>query len=125
ENKIVIKIKKEVKEVFEYSIDPAHTPLWSSSITKEETNEWPVRMGTVYKNSNSEGKWSEYVVSGFERNKIFELTSEDGNYHVRYTYSSNDAGTVMEYFEWVDNGELDEPYDRKHLEKLRNLIEAI
>lgn len=125
ENKIVIKIKKEVSAVFEYSINPANSPLWVGGIEKEETNECPPKKGTVYRNIDADGRWSEYRVSDFKKDRVFELTSKDGNYHARYTYKAESDGTVLEYFERVDKGELDKPFDKEHLEKLRNLIEAI
>ena len=38
-NKLTIKIKKPVQEVFLFTTDPKNTPLWVDDCVKEETNE--------------------------------------------------------------------------------------
>jgi len=124
ENKILIKIRKPVNVVFEFTTNPINTPRWIQNIEVEETTEWPIKLGTIYRNKNMAGEWSEYIITAFEQNKVFELTAEDNNYHVRYTYTeSQDGITEMEYFEWVDQGELDAPFTQDILEKLQSVIE--
>ena len=124
ENKISIQIPKSVDEVFEFTINPANTPRWIQHLDVEETNEWPAKLGTIYRNRGASGAWSEYVVSVFELNKTFELVAKDKNYHVRYTYTELESGdTELEYFEWVDRGELEEPFTQKILEKLKSVME--
>jgi hypothetical protein len=93
-------------------------------MVKEETSGWPVKVGTVYRNKNRQGEWSEYTLTELTKNKSFEMTSKDGNYHVRYRLTPVDSKTTeLEYYEWVDSGELEEPFTLKILKKLRQVIE--
>lgn len=125
ENKLSITINKSVVEVFEFTINPKNTPQWIKHLEVEETNEWPPKIGTIYRNRGPLGQWSEYSVSAFEQNKLFELVSNDGNYHVRYTYKELERGnTEMEYFEWMKQGELDQPFTQNILVKLKTEIES-
>lgn len=124
ENKLVIKIDKPAIEAFEFTLNPENTPLWIDSIVKEEVNEQPPQVGTVYRNVNRNGEWSEYVVTALEENKMFEWASKDGKYHVRYTFNPIDNNTTeLEYYEWVDNGELKETFTQNILEKLKSVLE--
>jgi len=124
ENKISVVINSSIKKVFEIVINPKNTPLWIDEIVKEETNEFPVKIGTKYKNLNKNGDWSEYEVIQFVQNKIFELKSKNSSYHVTYTFELiSDNQTKLTYFEWVDNGELNKPFPPEILEKLKKVIE--
>ena len=124
ENKISIQINKPVGEVFEFTINPKNTPLWVESIKIEETNKWPPEVGTIYRNQDVSGAWSEYIVFVFDPNKTFELLAKDNNYHVRYTYSElKNEGTELGYFEWVDSGELKNPFLKDTLLKLKEVVE--
>lgn len=123
-NKLTIKINKPLSEVFGFLLSPANSPLWVDSFVKEETSDWPVKMGTIYKNLSKDGLWREYTVTAFKENEVFELTSADKNYHVLYTFRPfNDNITELEYYEWVDKGELDEPFKIETLQKLKSIIE--
>lgn len=122
--KLVININKSVKEIFNFVLDPKNTPLWIDSIVKEEVNETPPRVGTVYRNVNMHGVWSEYHVTHYEENKVFEFVASDKNYHVRYTFTPlTDSSCKLEYFEWVAIGELEAPFTIQILEKLKEIIE--
>lgn len=121
-----MEIKKSVEEVFVYAIDPRNTPKWIDTIIVEETNEWPAYIGTEYAHQNEDGSLSGYKVTQFEKNKLFELTSKDGIYHVRYTFISIDENScTLDYYEWVDNGILENPFLNSHLQKLKSLLEAL
>src|SRR5687768_7196039 len=123
EVKLTIQINKPLSEVFEFTTNPKNTPLWVPSIVKEETNEWPVKLGSVYRNTSDGEKWNEYVVTEFEKDKMFTFSQKDGNYHVRYTFTPlADNACQMEYFEWVEGGELEDPFTMDILQKLKVVI---
>jgi len=124
ENRLTIKINKSAKEVYAFYINPKNTPLWVKTIVYEETNQWPIGIGTIYKNKNKEGKWTEYQVVALKENELYELVSKDGNYHVRYTHHPiNEHSSELEYYEWVDKGELEEPFTLEILKVLKQLLE--
>lgn len=122
--KLTIRIERPVADVFRFTLDPNNTPLWVDSIVKEEVNETPPKVGSVYRNVNAQGEWSQYLVVKYEENKIFEFVASDKNYHVQYTFTPLDNTTTeLEYLEWVEVGELQEPFTMEILEKLKTLME--
>jgi len=124
ENKIVIEINCPASKIFKFTLDPANTHLWIDSIVQEETNESPIRIGTEYRNLNKQGKWVVYEIVRFEPNRMFEMKQKNSSYHVRYTFERiSDNKTKLTYFEWVDEGELEEPFSPAILEKLKEIIE--
>lgn len=124
DNKLVIRINKPISDVFAFTITPPNTTLWIKSIVKEETSEWPIRVGTVYKLTDRNGRPSEVTVTSFKKNKLVEWISQDGNYHCRYTYRLlSKQTTELEYYEWVNTGELDEPFTQETLGKLKLVLE--
>lgn len=124
ETRLKIIINKPVSEVFEFTTNPKNTHLWVPGIAKEITNEWPVKVGSIYKNTSDNVNWSEYVVSKFDQGKIFVFDKVGSTYHVQYTFTPlSDNQTELEYYEWMDEGELDGPFTMDILEKLKQIIE--
>jgi hypothetical protein len=124
ENRLIISLSRPAEEVFNFVLNPSNTPKWIESLLHEESNESPARLGTIYRNKSKTGTWGTYIISEFDPPKSFTMTSEDGNYHVRYTLKSLDVHTTeFEYFEWVDQGELPEPFSQSTLDKLKMEIE--
>jgi hypothetical protein len=122
--KITLQINKPVAEIFAFLLNPKNTPLWIDTILYEETNEWPVKLGTIFKNKNNQNIWSSYEVTKFVENTLFEFSMQNSPYHVRYVFSpTKDNYTNLEYFEWVDYGEIPEPFSKKLLKKLKKLLE--
>ncbi len=125
ENKLTIKINKSVQEVFEFTITPPNTTRWIDSVVKEKTSEWPVKVGTIYTLQNKKGDPSEVIVSAIKENEMVEWISKDQNYHCRYIFKSKgDNITEFEYYEWVDKGDMEEPFTQETLEKLKKVIES-
>lgn len=125
ENRLTIQINKTIHEVFSYTITPPNTKFWVDSIVDEKTSEWPVRIGTVYQELMKSGEWQSYTVVNFKENEVFDLVSKDGNYHVKYTYVPLGIGACeLEYYEWVDLGDLEYPFTKIILEKLKAVIES-
>lgn len=122
--KLTIQINRPVTEVFQFTLDPNNTPLWVDSIVKEEVNMTPPRVGAIYRNVNKAGVWSEYLVTKYDENKLFEFVASDKNYHVQYTFTSlNSNSCELEYLEWVERGQLDEPFTIGVLQKLKQSME--
>ncbi len=124
DKKLSIVINKPVSEVFDFTTNPANTSKWIDGIVVEETNEMPPKLGTIYRNKGESGNWNEYEMTEFEKDKTFTLTRLNGNYHVRYTFKSVDDNSCnFEYYEWVDEGELDDTFSQEVLEKLKSIME--
>lgn len=125
DKRLTIIIDKPVSEVFDFTVNPNNTPKWIDGIVVEETNETPQKLGTIYRNKGKDGNWNEYEMTAFEKDKMFELTRINGNYHVRYTFTPTDDGYCdFEYYEWVNDGELDDTFSQSILEKLKGILEA-
>lgn len=123
-NKLTIRINKPVHEVYLFTITPPNSTRWIDGVISEETNEWPVKKGTVYVLQTREGTFSEVTVTDIKSDKFVEWVSKDHNYHCRYSFKSiNKNMTELEYFEWVDTGELIEPFSLEILQILKSVLE--
>jgi hypothetical protein len=126
ENEISIEINRPVGEVFEFTTNPKNTHLWIDGILEVRTNEFPIQLGTEYRDINKEGDWTEYRVVQFKPNKIFEIKQKNGLYHVLYRYEPiSSSKTKLTYSEWVDDGDLEKPFSLLVLKKLKRAIEHI
>ena len=118
-------INKPVNELFAFAIDPRNTPKWVKSITLEETNEWPIKAGSIYRNQRKNGEWSEYEVVTFEPNKTFVLKKDDGLY-VEYGFvPAGESITRLEYCLRMATGELGSSLDERVLESMLRTLKMI
>lgn len=123
-NRLIIQVHTSVHELFLFTITPPNSTLWIPNVVKEKTNEWPVRIGTIYTLTTQDGSTSNVIVSNIKEDTLVEWVSEDNNYHCRYNFSSIDKDfSKLEYYEKVDNGELIEPFTLETLEKLKLILE--
>ncbi len=122
--KLNITVSTLVEEVFAYAIDSNNISEWYPSIKEEIPSEFPVKLGTKIKNRGEDiNVWSYYEVTEFEENRVFTLSQIGTTYHVRYTFAQNGNSTDLEYHEWVDEGELEQPADIYNLELLKRVLE--
>lgn len=124
ENKISIIIDKPISEVFDFTINPQNTHLWIPFILEEVADKYPPEINTQYKNRGIDNNWNKYKVVDFKKDKVFILSDLLGNYFVKYTYRKlNGHKTEMEYFEWMNDGDLSNPFTVNILEKLKKVME--
>jgi hypothetical protein len=122
---LTIEVNKSVSELFAFAINPANTPKWIDSIAVEETNEWPIQLGTIYRNRGDAGEWTEYIVTALKENELFELKEKDGGYRVRYTFTPlSPTSSTLEYSEMVEGGEIEQPFTQEVLDKLKQIMES-
>ena len=123
ENRISVVINKPISEVFEFTINPENTPKWIEYIKDEQVNERPIKIGTIYRNTNNGKDWDAYRVVEFDKNKLFTLKKRGSSYQVSYIYESLGASqTKLTYFEQDEKG-LKDPFSVRVLEKLKSVIE--
>ena len=124
-NKLVVKINKPANEVFKFTTTPPNSVKWISGVMSEETDEWPIKIGTIYKLTDESKKISEVIVTDLKVGEFIEWKSKENNYHCRYNYKTIDENSsTLEYSEWVGSGEIEFPFTQDILEKLKAVIEA-
>ena len=122
ELKQTIIINKPVEDVFAFTINPANTPKWVEAIVMEQTNEWPAKLGTIYRSQNQAGEWAELELTVFEPNKAFTMRMTDGS-EVRYAFAAPDTNTTKLDYVWASDGRLDAAFLDAILTKLKKVIE--
>lgn len=122
-NRLVIHIKKKPVEVFDYILNAENIIKWLPSIKYETSSDIPYKLGTVVKDYDHNNNLTQFTISEFKRGEIFTFDQTQSKYHVTYKFNSIDEGTELEYFEWVDEGELEDPFTLEPLELLRELLE--
>lgn len=124
-NKLTIHIQKPIAEVFEFTTNPENTPRWIDSITKEESSGTEIEVGTKYTNWSEDGDENTYFVSEYKKDEVFQLDFSGGGYKVRYTYRLiSGTETELEYLEWNESGELEDPFKQETMEKLKRIMEV-
>ena len=124
DNRLTIQINRPKSKVFEFTTNPKNTPLWIDFVASEETSEWPVKAGTVYKNKSKKGEVFTFTMIDLKPNEGFAMVGGDNNYHCKYTYRDlGNNSTELEYYEWMENGELEAPFTQDILEKLKTVLE--
>jgi uncharacterized protein YndB with AHSA1/START domain len=118
-------IKRPIDVVFDFLIDPNHSPDWIDSFKRETASPWPPRLGTRYRNTDLSGERHEYKVESFTPPSVFGLVSSDATYHVEYVLTSLAAkSTQLNYREWVVVNELGDPFTAEALGKLKAILES-
>ena len=122
--KLTTRINKPISDVFAFTIDPKNTPRYVETVVAEEANEWPAKLGTIYRNKRVDSEWAEYEVTEFKENEMFTLRKKNGNLLVRYTFKPVDSNkTELEYYVSTENSELDESFIKSIVEKIKIVLE--
>lgn len=127
--KLTITINRSAHDIFNFVLNPENTPKWIDGVVKEQVNEIPTRRGTIYKNQGKDGNWRELEITDYEPGTMFAMSEKDSNIHVKYTFKPlNDKQCELEYYVWVESGDLGEPFTQNNLQnilrKLKSIIEA-
>ncbi len=121
--KQTIIINRPVEEVFSFVINPANTLKWVETITTEQTNEWPVKVGTIYRSQNQAGDWAELTLMTIEPDKSFTMAKSDGSFFVNYVFNAATPQSTRLDYTWGSEGEPDALFLDKILNKLKSVIE--
>lgn len=124
DNKLTIQINKPIAEVFAFTLDPKNTPRWIDDSSREETNEWPPKPGTIYKNTGKNGVVLTFIMTEIVPNDHFSMKDEDNNYHCIFSFRNlGNNSSEFEWHEWMETGELELPMTQDVLEKLKSVLE--
>jgi uncharacterized protein YndB with AHSA1/START domain len=124
ENKITVVINKPINEVFEFTTNPKNTHLWVPFISEEISNEYPPKIGTIYRSCRENDSWSEMKVVEFDNNKKFVISDLDENLFVKYVYHDlNENSTKLEYSDWMIDKDFHSPITKDVLEDLKKIME--
>ncbi len=126
-NTLSLIIERPVDEVFAYTTDPNNTPKWYDDIKEEKVDTSPIGLHTQYSNRGySDDTWSTLTVVEYHQDKTFTLKDNNSTYHVQYVYESiDDTKTRLTYTEWVENGELSNPFDQLSFNRLKGILESL
>jgi hypothetical protein len=127
--RLTITLERPAQEAFDFTLNPNNTPKWIDGIVREQSSETPTKLGTIYKSQGRDGNWRELEVTEYEPGAIFTMHEKGSSVHVRYTFRPlGDEQCELEYYVWVDSGELVEPFTPKNLQnilqKLKDVIEV-
>lgn len=117
ENKLTVIIDKPLAVVFAFCVTPPKAKLWVPGIINEITNQWPVRVGTIYTEYKDDNTSFKIIVTEYKENNYVEWRTEDGKYHVRYTFTSINQNTTQ--LKYVETGDVGKPFTQEVLEKLK------
>lgn len=122
--RLTVKISKPIKNVFEFTTNPANTAKWIDSVEGERADSYPPKIGTIYQNWDAAGNVNEYKVTQYEPLSVFQLDATHQDYKVRYTYTPiSDSETELEYYEWSESDQLHAPFMQEILDKLKDVME--
>lgn len=125
-NKLQIVINRLPETVFDFVIKPPNSILWIDSIIDERTDNWPIKKGTIYTLKNKKNKLSRMTVEEYDSKNMVGWISEDKNYHCLYEISKVDKkSSLFKYSEWVDTGEIEDPFTQGVLVRLKKVVESL
>ncbi|HEV2402645.1 MAG TPA: SRPBCC family protein [Candidatus Saccharimonadales bacterium] len=121
-----ITINRSAHEAFTFTLNPDNTPKWIDGIVKEEANETPTKLGTIYRNQGRDDSWREFEVTAYNPSVMFVWTEKGSDMHVKYTFKPlGDKRCELEYCVWLDSGELQEPFTRDNLQAILQKLKRV
>lgn len=124
-NTLTVEVNVPIEELFKYITEPWNAHMWMDNVVAQDCDHWPPEVGvSKYRNKGEDGVWTSYVLTAYEPNTLFELTREDGILAVRYTYVAlGENRTELTYHEWVNEGDIENPFPQAALDKLKKVLE--
>jgi len=120
-NTLTITINKPLSEVFQFCITPPKAKLWIQDISNETTNEYPIKIGTIYTEFKTNNTFFKLIVADFKKNNYIVWKTENGNYQVKYLFVTVDENATK--LTYIESGEIDIPFTQATLKKLKKVIE--